>query len=406
MGYAVKIAGKVRIIYLPPTYMQILLDLIHGSMSSPLRSKPMGTVHEICLEDRLNDQQNGRLYHPIPYTGNSEGALLAAGLGDIDTAHRSRTVGLGTQFPFNLIQERFYPSFTFLYAADGYSIHSRRSLVGPYPSPRRFQNISAKNPVIKNIEPKPTFSLGLAAQFPSQKRDLHRHPGFRLEPFRHPFRNGALLAQAVSPPFDQNMTEVRPLRSIPFPGLPHYYGPLRLPAMAVTQVIDSPRTLPSTVSMDTTPGLPGSSTDLSARALLNHPGRPSGCLGSFLHRWWQASPYLEGWPPPYKCNEAESGSLTLGLTPSLSREYHSLSPLSILRRDRPTPRVRLPCTGGRNYMLNEQLTCMTPFSHIDQPGLSWRTRLHRRTGQESLDRINRISWIHQRIHQNSHWNLL
>jgi hypothetical protein len=24
-------------------------------------------------------------------------------------------------------------------------------------------------------------------------------------------------------------------------------------------------------------------------------------------------------------------------------------------------------------MLNEQLTRMTPFSHIDQPGLSWRT---------------------------------
>jgi len=28
-------------------------------------------------------------------------------------------------------------------------------------------------------------------------------------------------------------------------------------------------------------------------------------------------------------------------------------------------------------MLNEQLTCMTPFSHIDQPGLSWRTRARR-----------------------------
>jgi hypothetical protein len=25
-------------------------------------------------------------------------------------------------------------------------------------------------------------------------------------------------------------------------------------------------------------------------------------------------------------------------------------------------------------MLNEQLTCMTLYSHIDQPGLSWRTR--------------------------------
>jgi hypothetical protein len=27
-------------------------------------------------------------------------------------------------------------------------------------------------------------------------------------------------------------------------------------------------------------------------------------------------------------------------------------------------------------MLNEQLACMTPFSHIDQPGLSWRTGGH------------------------------
>ena len=26
-------------------------------------------------------------------------------------------------------------------------------------------------------------------------------------------------------------------------------------------------------------------------------------------------------------------------------------------------------------MLNEQLPCMTPFIHIDQPGLSWRTRV-------------------------------
>jgi hypothetical protein len=25
-------------------------------------------------------------------------------------------------------------------------------------------------------------------------------------------------------------------------------------------------------------------------------------------------------------------------------------------------------------LLNEQFTSMTPFSHIDQPGLSWRTR--------------------------------
>ena len=27
-------------------------------------------------------------------------------------------------------------------------------------------------------------------------------------------------------------------------------------------------------------------------------------------------------------------------------------------------------------MLNEQLTCPTPFSRIDQPGLAWRTEEH------------------------------
>lgn len=31
-------------------------------------------------------------------------------------------------------------------------------------------------------------------------------------------------------------------------------------------------------------------------------------------------------------------------------------------------------------MLNEQLPCMTPFSHIDQPGLSWCTRGRRENG--------------------------
>jgi len=38
-------------------------------------------------------------------------------------------------------------------------------------------------------------------------------------------------------------------------------------------------------------------------------------------------------------------------------------------------------------MLNEQLACMTPFSHIDQPGLSWRTREH---GEKIKIRIRKI----------------
>ena len=42
------------------------------------------------------------------------------------------------------------------------------------------------------------------------------------------------------------------------------------------------------------PGLPGSSADLSSRAVSNHPGRPDGCSHPLLHRRWQASPLSGG----------------------------------------------------------------------------------------------------------------
>jgi hypothetical protein len=44
------------------------------------------------------------------------------------------------------------------------------------------------------------------------------------------------------------------------------------------------------------------------------------------------------------------------------------------------PTVGYPHVTGRDYMLNEQFTCLTPFSQIDQPGLAWRTRGHRGKG--------------------------
>jgi hypothetical protein len=37
-------------------------------------------------------------------------------------------------------------------------------------------------------------------------------------------------------------------------------------------------------------------------------------------------------------------------------------------------------------MLNEQLTCMTLYSHIDQPGLSWRTR-HTQTITDCMNSV-------------------
>ena len=60
-----------------------------------------------------------------------------------------------------------------------------------------------------------------------------------------------------------------------------------------------------------------------------------------------------------------------GVLPSLSRKGSFPLPPC---RGRPIPRSRLPSAGDRNYMSSEQLPCMTPFSHMDQPGLSWHAK--------------------------------
>ena len=68
----------------------------------------------------------------------------------------------------------------------------------------------------------------------------------------------------------------------------------------------------------TAPGLPGSSTHLSARAVPYHPGgRPHGCFRSLLHHRRRASPLSGGLATLLLCNEAESGSLALRLVRSL-----------------------------------------------------------------------------------------
>jgi hypothetical protein len=111
------------------------------------------------------------------------------------------------------------------------------------------------------------------------------------------------------------------------------------------------------LNKNATPGLPGSSTDPSAPAPLNHPGRPSRCFCSFLPSWLQASPNPEGWPPPSQCNEAEPGSLALGLMPSSSGKDHSPSPPRLLPR-KPTYSPCLVTLRGRPQLHGERATAM------------------------------------------------
>ena len=96
-----------------------------------------------------------------------------------------------------------------------------------------------------------------------------------------------------------------------------HYEPVRLPTGAAPAVIYSPRALASPCAGETTPsGLPGSSTDLSPRAVPYHPGRPRRCLCPLLRGEYQASSTGVDWPPSATPNEAESGSLALRLTSS------------------------------------------------------------------------------------------
>ena len=254
-----------------------------------------------------------------------------------------------------------------LHLVNGHPIHARHSSVRPDPCPRHLQHISAINPIIQGVAPKVRLPFGLKTQFPSQKRNLLRQPRLRLEPVR-PLRSGALLAQAAHPSLDRSMTQARPLCSTGITRFP-VTGPFRLPATATLQVIDSPQVVrPRSSETRSAPGLPGSSTDLSTRALPNHPGRLDECSRSLLLRRWQASsPSLAG-------RRRFSVSRSIGFKAHVfTVQGGSLPFASHPTTERP---AYLPClatcTEDRSSMRNGQLTCLTLFSQIDSqdcPGL-------------------------------------
>jgi hypothetical protein len=73
-----------------------------------------------------------------------------------------------------------------------------------------------------------------------------------------------------------------------------------------------------------------------------------------------------------KHNEAEPGSLALGLTRSQSGRFTSFAPhLSV--ETGPLPLIGYPDTGGRCYVMNKQLSRLTPFSQQVAPDFAWRS---------------------------------
>ena len=109
-------------------------------------------------------------------------------------------------------------------------------------------------------------------------------------------------------------------------------------------------------------GLSGSVTDLiDTRAVLNHPGGPIDFTYSFFHRWLQASPPLEGWPPAiYVTRPKQVHVATLRLTCLCTRAstgqlpfpppglLHGERAISMVNTFQFTRSVRLGLTHQRN----------------------------------------------------------
>lgn len=49
--------------------------------------------------------------------------------------------------------------------------------------------------------------------------------------------------------------------------------------------------------------------------------------------------------------------------------------------------------GDRSYMLKEQLTCLTPFSQIDWPGLTWQTKVHKDHKEDFYSNIKSFAFF-------------
>jgi hypothetical protein len=299
VGDAVKVARKIRVIYFYSSELEVITDLVEGTMSAPFRAESMGAVEKVNLKDRFEDEKYSSLNNSVPHTGYAQRAQVAIGFGDVDAFNRGWFVAFGYKAFLNFVKITRYAASQCLDVFNADSIDSRCSLVRLYSRPSRVKYVAAMDSVVKGIEPKLRFSFGLAAQFPPQKGDFYRHSGFRYEPFSYPFRYGASVAQADLLSFRVNMTEVRLLGSTGITPLPSYYEPLRIPTVNTERVIDSPSALSlqrNPFTLGITSDLPGSSADLSTRALPNHPGQSHRFFRSFIPGGWQASPSSEGWP--------------------------------------------------------------------------------------------------------------
>jgi len=265
---------------------------------------------------------------------------------------------------------------------EGHAVHTTLAMVGSGDPVGAGQYVAPIDPVIQGVKPKLRLLLRLKVKLLSQRREFLRQwnrllvrgrPYLNVHrlPQRQLFCNGpvdqaALLSSDSACPRQGPLAPRALPRFLATMGLSDSrHGPL--------QVMDSLQTLaarpppcrasqvprcdcPSALS-PTTPGCP---VVAHARCFTT---------GGRLRHLWQVD-------RTHKRNEAEPGSLALGLTCSQSGKAIPFA-VRHTAATGPLPMLGCPDMGDRCYMMNEQLSWLTPFSQQVAPGLSWRSKVRK-----------------------------
>jgi hypothetical protein len=122
-----------------------------GLVGTTLRSKAVGGVLAVGLEDGLDPQRARLLHHPVPAWGNPPGALPPVGLGNVHSQHWLRAILPSPQVVPDVRQTLLHP--VALHRFDGHAIAPGRSARGAHLLPGPPQHVGPEEAAIPRTEP-------------------------------------------------------------------------------------------------------------------------------------------------------------------------------------------------------------------------------------------------------------
>ena len=319
-------------------------------MRRTLGAKPIRAIHKVRLKDRFNDQQYRRLDNPIPNRRYAQRAFPAISFGYPHPTNPRRPVRFGSQALLDIIQKPLDTTGTALDIFEGNAVHTGFAFVRSGNLIRTAQHVTPIDPIIQHIKPKLRLQFRLPVQLLSQRGEFRRQPDLldmgtwphiNPSPDCQLLRSGTFV-QAAHSFSDSACSQQGPL------------APQALPRFSATMGLSDSQS--QQISRLCIPGHPlalspsrtGSPRFLGASFRTRPPQTPRSALqvpapvatlqvAGFVHYGRLAT---LTWT-----NEAESGSLTLGLARSRSVAL-TTSQSANIPDYRSASRARLPLHRG------------------------------------------------------------